>query len=115
VFLGDGTELKLISGIDDHSRFCVIAAVVRRVTAPRHLPGIPCRHTGLRPYPTKVLTDNGKQFTGRLGKPRPAEGCCPGRICRKNGISQLLTKPYSPATTGKVERWHQNPADRFPE
>jgi transposase len=26
VFLVDGTELKLISGIDDHSRFCVIAA-----------------------------------------------------------------------------------------
>ena len=33
VFLTDGTELKLISGIDDHSRFCVIAIVVRRATA----------------------------------------------------------------------------------
>src|SRR6516162_1040195 len=33
VFLTDGTECKLISGIDDHSRFCVIAAVVRRATA----------------------------------------------------------------------------------
>ena len=33
VFLTDGTELKLISGIDDHSRFCVIATVVRRATA----------------------------------------------------------------------------------
>jgi hypothetical protein len=32
VFLADGTELKLVSGIDDHSRFCVIAAVVRRAT-----------------------------------------------------------------------------------
>ena len=30
---GDGTELRLISGIDDHSRFCVIATVVRRATA----------------------------------------------------------------------------------
>jgi hypothetical protein len=29
------------------------------------------------------------------------------RICRRNGIHQLLTKPYSPTTTGKVERWHQ--------
>ncbi len=29
------------------------------------------------------------------------------RICRRNGIRQLLTKPYSPTTTGKVERWHQ--------
>ena len=29
------------------------------------------------------------------------------RICRRNGIVQRLTKPYSPTTTGKVERWHQ--------
>jgi hypothetical protein len=33
VFVADGTELKLISGIDDCSRFCVIATVVRRATA----------------------------------------------------------------------------------
>jgi hypothetical protein len=32
VFLADGTECKLISGLDDHSRFCVIAAVVPRTT-----------------------------------------------------------------------------------
>ena len=33
VFLADGTELKLVSGLDDCSRFCVIATVVRRATA----------------------------------------------------------------------------------
>jgi transposase InsO family protein len=56
--------------------------------------------------PDEVLTDNGKVFTGRFGKPRPAEVLFE-RICRKNGIKQLLTKPYSPTTIGKVERWHQ--------
>ena len=105
VFLADGTELKLISGIDDHSRFCVIAAVARRATA-----RAVCRAfiAAMRAYgiPDEVLTDNGKQFTGRFGKPRPAEVLFE-RICRKNGIKQLLTKPYSPTTTGKVERWHQ--------
>ena len=30
------------------------------------------------------------------------------RICRRNGIRPRLTKPYSPTTTGKVERWHQS-------
>jgi len=25
-----------------------------------------------------------------------------GRICRKNGIRQLLTRPYSPATSGQA-------------
>lgn len=106
VFLADGTELKLISGIDDHSRFCVIATVVRRATA-----RAVCRAfvAAMRLYgiPDEVLTDNGKQFTGRFGKPRPAEVLFE-RICRKNGIKQRLTRPYSPTTTGKVERWHQS-------
>ena len=33
LFLADGRECKIITGIDDHSRFCVIAAVVVRATA----------------------------------------------------------------------------------
>jgi transposase InsO family protein len=70
VFLADGTELKLISGIDDHSRFCVIATVVRRATA-----RAVCRAflAAMMAYgiPDEVLSDNGKQFTGRFGKPRP--------------------------------------------
>ena len=56
--------------------------------------------------PQQVLTDNGKQFTGRFGKPRPAEVLFE-RICRRNGIETILTKPRSPTTTGKVERFHQ--------
>ncbi len=31
--LEDGTECKVITGIDDHSRFCVIAKLVPRATA----------------------------------------------------------------------------------
>jgi transposase InsO family protein len=105
VFLADGSECKLISGIDDHSRFCVIATVVRRATG-----RAVCRAfvAAMRIYgtPDEVLSDNGKQFTGRFGKPRPAEVLFE-RICRRNGIVQRLTRPYSPTTTGKVERWHQ--------
>jgi transposase len=33
LFLADGRECKVITGIDDHSRFCVIATVVARATA----------------------------------------------------------------------------------
>jgi hypothetical protein len=33
LFLADGRECKVITGIDDHSRFCVIATVVMRATA----------------------------------------------------------------------------------
>ena len=105
VFLTDGNEVKLISGIDDCSRYCVIATVVRRATA-RAVCGAFVAAMRLYGIPDEVLSDNGKQFTGRFGKPRPAEVLFE-RICRKNGIKQRLTRPYSPTTTGKVERWHQ--------
>jgi transposase InsO family protein len=53
-----------------------------------------------------VLTDNAKQFTGRFTKPRPAEVMFE-RVCREHGITAKLTRPCSPTTTGKIERWHQ--------
>ena len=31
--LAEGTEVKVVTGIDDHSRFCVCARVVARATA----------------------------------------------------------------------------------
>jgi hypothetical protein len=33
LFLADGRECKIITGIDDHSRFCIISTVVVRATA----------------------------------------------------------------------------------
>jgi hypothetical protein len=66
-----------------------------------------------RPAASWVLSDNGKQFTGRFGKPRAAEVLFE-RICRRNGIETILTKLRSPTTTGKVERFHQTlQADGF--
>jgi Integrase core domain len=55
--------------------------------------------------PEQILTDNGKVFTGRLGH-KPATVLF-DRICLNNGIRHLLTAPYSPTTTGKVERFHR--------
>jgi transposase InsO family protein len=105
VRLADGREAKLISGVDDHSRFCVIATVVGRASG-RAVCAAFGRALTQFGVPEQVLTDNGKQFTGKYGRPRPAEVLF-DRICRHNGIEHLLTKPRSPTTTGKVERWHQ--------
>ncbi len=33
IYLSDGTQLHCITGIDDHSRFCVSAKLVPRATA----------------------------------------------------------------------------------
>jgi transposase InsO family protein len=105
LFLADGRECKVITGIDDHSRFCVIAGVVLRATGRAVCSAFV---TAMQTYgvPAEVLSDNGRQFTGRFGKPRPAEVLFE-RICRENGITQRLTKPRSPTTTGKIERLHQ--------
>jgi transposase InsO family protein len=54
--------------------------------------------------PDEVLTDNGKQLTGRFNQPRPAEVLFE-RICREIGIVARNTKPRTPTTTGKVERF----------
>jgi hypothetical protein len=55
--------------------------------------------------PEQILTDNGKVFTGRLAR-RPATVAF-DRICLNNGIRHILTAPYSPTTTGKIERLHK--------
>ncbi|MEU1747362.1 IS481 family transposase [Micromonospora arida] len=103
--LADGGEAKVVTGIDDHSRFCVIAAVVRRATGRAVCLAFTeaLQRFGV---PEEVLTDNGKQFTGRFNQPRPAEVMFE-RICRENGIVARNTKPRTPTTTGKVERFHQ--------
>jgi hypothetical protein len=104
VFLVDGSELKVVTGIDDHSRFCISAKVVRRATA---RPVCDALTEAMRSHgiPDQILTDNGKVFTGRFG---PGKGeVLFDRICRENGVRHLLTAPRSPTTTGKVERFHK--------
>jgi transposase InsO family protein len=104
IWLTDGRELKAVTGIDDHSRFCVAAGLIERATAPSV-----CRifTAALARYgsPEEVLTDNGKVFTGRLG-PHPSEVLF-DRICREHGITHRLTGVRCPTTTGKIERFHK--------
>jgi transposase InsO family protein len=112
VQIAGGNKAKIVSGIDDHSRFVISGACgapsdgppdVRRVTK------------AMRTYrvPQQILTDNGKVFTSRFG---PGTGeVLFDRICRENGINHILTAPRSPTTTGKVERWHKRLRNRVLE
>jgi transposase InsO family protein len=110
VRLTDGTQLSVITGIDDHSRFCVMAKVVSRATA---RPVCDALLEGLNRHgvPEQILTDNGRVFTGKLGR-KPAIVLF-DRICLNNGIRHLLTAPYSPTTTGKIERLHKTLRKEF--
>jgi transposase InsO family protein len=104
VFLADGTKCSVVTGIDDHSRFCVCATVVVRATA---RPVCDALVEALRQHgvPDQILTDNGKIFTAKLAD-KPAMVLF-DRICHENGIKHILTAPYSPTTTGKIERLHK--------
>ncbi len=105
VELQDGTELKVVTGVDDHSRFCVAAGLVARATSKAvcQVLGASLSRYGI---PDEILTDNGKCFTGRFG-PNPVEVLF-DRILRENGISHRHTGVRSPTTTGKIERFHQS-------
>jgi transposase InsO family protein len=96
VKLADGSETKVVPGVDDHSRFCVIATVVRRATGRAVCLAFveALQRFGI---PDEVLTDNGKQFTGRFHQPRPAEVMFE-RICRENAMVARNTKPRTPTT-----------------
>ena len=110
VMLAGGGEAKIVSRIDDHSRFVISAHVVARATAG---PTCDALTKAMRAYgcPEQILTDDGKVFTGRFG---PGTGeVLFDRICRENGIKHLLTAPRSPTTTGKVERWHMTLRSEF--
>ena len=102
--LADGTSAKALTGIDDHSRFCISARLMPREGTQPVCDGF---LAALRAHgvPQQVLTDNGKVFTGKYA--RPPVDVLFDRLCRQNGIDHLLTQPACPTTTGKIERFHR--------
>jgi transposase InsO family protein len=110
VLLADGRECKVLTGLDDHSRFVVCAGLMLRATSRAvcaHLAETMRRHG----VPQEILTDNGKVFTGRFGL-KDTEVLF-DRICRENGIDHLLSAPRRPQTTGKIERFHRTLRQEF--
>jgi transposase InsO family protein len=110
VLLDDGTECKVLTGVDDHSRYCVCAGIMVRATG-RAVCGFFAQALERYGVPDEVLTDNGKVFTNRFGL-TPSEVLF-DKICRDNGIVHRLTAPASPTTTGKIERFHRTLRTEF--
>jgi transposase InsO family protein len=110
VRLEGGRELKVVTGLDDHSRLCVCAYLTPRASAHpvcEALLGAIARYGA----PEQLLTDNGKVFTARFG-PGPGPVLF-DRLCAEHGVRHLLTAPRSPTTTGKVERFHKTLRSEF--
>ena len=58
---------------------------------------------------TRLLTDNGKEFTDRLFASRerqPSGNHEFDRLCQALGIEHRLTRPRTPKTNGMVERFN---------
>jgi hypothetical protein len=76
VYLADGSEVKVVTGIDDHSRYVVCARLVVRATARPVCDAL--RHAlGVHGVPEQILTDNGKVFTGRGSAQGSVDQWCP--------------------------------------
>ncbi|WP_133513374.1 DDE-type integrase/transposase/recombinase, partial [Candidatus Thiosymbion oneisti] len=63
---------------------------------------------------TKLLTDNGKEFTDRFcatGERQPTGAHAVDRVCTANRIEHRLIKPRRPQTNGLVERFNGRIAD----
>lgn len=85
--------------IDDHSRvaFSQIKPSEKKEPAVAHLRAAVAYYESLGVTVTRVMTDNGSCYRSKLW----------ARTCRELGIKHLRTKPYTPQTNGKAERFIQ--------
>jgi transposase InsO family protein len=94
--LADGTTVKILNVIDDHSRLLVAsAATTRSVTGAFALATVAEAAAQLG-WPARFLSDNARAFRQSL-----AAALAP------LGIGAGHSRPYHPQTNGKVERFHQ--------
>jgi transposase len=108
---GELREAKIVTGVDDHSRYCVMAKVVERATG-RAVCLAFAEALARFGVPEEVISDNGKQFTDRFSRYGPSRGeVLFDKICRRNGITHRLTAPASPNQNG---RWKGSTARSDP-
>lgn len=100
---GELSEAKVVTGVDNLSRYCVIAQIVERATG-RAVCAAFARALQVFGVPEEVLTDNGKQFTDRFGQ---GGEVLFDRTCGEKGSRTVSPLAASSTTTGKVERFHQ--------
>lgn len=85
--------------IDDHSRvaFTEIRESQKKEPAVAHLRAAVAYYGRLGIKVERVMTDNGSCYKSKLWQ----------RACRELGIRHIRTKPYTPQTNGKAERFIQ--------
>ncbi len=93
--LPDGTDVKILNVIDDHSRLLVASVAMNTCTGAATLAVLAAVATVLG-WPARFQSDNAKAFREVLA-PALAE----------LGVASARSRPNHPQTNGKVERFHQ--------
>jgi len=103
---------RSLTGVDDHSRFCVAAGIME--TSHRSFSMCRVRGVRLRTYgvPEEILTDNGKVFHQPVRAQGPPRCSSTGSAAR-NGITHRLTAPrvHQPRPA-RSNGFHRTPAPK---
>jgi transposase InsO family protein len=105
--LADGTDVGIISWLDDHSRYALHISAHRRVTGRVVLDSFRAA-VAAHGVPASTLTDNGMVYTVRLASARVRGGrnAFEAELAAL-GVVQKNSRPNHPTTCGKVERFQQ--------
>jgi transposase InsO family protein len=103
--LADGTDVEVLTWLDDCTRYALHVSAHRRVTGP--IVTATFRETaGQHGIPASTLTDNGMVFTVRLAGGRGGRNSFETEL-RRLHVVQKNSRPAHPTTCGKVERFQQ--------
>jgi transposase InsO family protein len=93
--LADGTEVKILNVIDDHSRLAVASQAMPACTGTAAFEVLVAAAI-IVGWPARFLSDNAAAFRHTLA-----------RAVAELGVGAGHSRPYHPQTCGKVERFHQ--------
>src|SRR3954469_18330983 len=94
--LSDGTEVKILNVIDDHSRLLVASTAMSTCTGAAAL-GVVADAAATLGWPQRFQSDNAGTFRYVLAQ-----------ALRPLGVAAAHSRPNHPQTNGKVERFHQS-------
>jgi transposase InsO family protein len=100
--LVDGSEVEIISWLDDHSRYLLACTALRRVAGDDVVATF-TEAGDAHGWPAATLTDNGAVYTSRFTGGRNGFEYLLAYL----GIRQKNGAPGHPQTQGKIERFHQ--------
>ena len=107
-----GKKFYQYTAIDEYSRFRYLEAFEEHSS---YSSAVFLEHM-LKRFPFKVecvQTDNGQEFTKRLGNTQKPTPTLFERTLEQCGIRHKLIKPYTPRHNGKVERSHRKDNEYF--